>query len=278
VLKILLNNSGNSPNLGFAYGLLLMDNTIYPPVSTSNVKTAKTRRKPVGVRSLHTSVASQRLHAGDPTPKTKFILCSKSLKNPSFIKSVSINFMQKNQYSYLSATQAANSYALLSPYYITGISDGESSFIISILKNKNYKSGYQIQAKYAIQLHIKDLVLLNKLQSFLAFALRAAGQGVEWGLFLLKKVGNSAIFSVQSLKDLSNVVIPHFDKYPLLTKKRADYLLFKNIVNLMVAGSHLSKQGIENILSIKASMNKGLSSEFRQQYPHIIPVKRPEVK
>lgn len=55
VLKILLN-AGTSPILGFAYVILLC--IIY-------VKIAMTWRKSAGVRSLHTSVASQRLHAGD---------------------------------------------------------------------------------------------------------------------------------------------------------------------------------------------------------------------
>lgn len=56
MLKILLN-AGTSPNLGFAYVILLF--IIY-------VKIAMTRRKSAGVRrSLHTSVASKRLHAGD---------------------------------------------------------------------------------------------------------------------------------------------------------------------------------------------------------------------
>lgn len=46
-------------NLEFAYDLFL----IFPSINF--VKIAKTRRKSAGVRSLHTSVASQRLHAGD---------------------------------------------------------------------------------------------------------------------------------------------------------------------------------------------------------------------
>lgn len=58
MLKILLN-AGKSPNLEFAYDLFLISPSII------NVKTAKTWRKPAGVRSLHTSEASQRLHAGD---------------------------------------------------------------------------------------------------------------------------------------------------------------------------------------------------------------------
>ena len=80
VLKILLN-AGKSPNLEFAYDLFLMSPLII------NVKTAKTRRKSAGVKSLHTSVASQRLHAGDLISKTKFIV-GKSLKKPLFYNNI----------------------------------------------------------------------------------------------------------------------------------------------------------------------------------------------
>ena len=58
MLKILLN-AGKSPNLGFAYDILFMLTTII------YVKIALTWRQSAGVRSIHTSEASQRLHAGD---------------------------------------------------------------------------------------------------------------------------------------------------------------------------------------------------------------------
>jgi ubiquinol-cytochrome c reductase cytochrome b subunit len=57
LLKILLN-AGKSPILGFAYVLFFI-------ILLISVKIAMTRRKSAGVRSLHTSEASQRLHAGD---------------------------------------------------------------------------------------------------------------------------------------------------------------------------------------------------------------------
>lgn len=60
VLKILLN-AGKSPNLGFAYDLFLI------LLSIIYVKIAMTWRQSAGVRSLHTSEASQRLHAEDLT-------------------------------------------------------------------------------------------------------------------------------------------------------------------------------------------------------------------
>jgi ubiquinol-cytochrome c reductase cytochrome b subunit len=60
ILKILLN-AGTSSNLGFAYDLFFIFFFLI------NVKIAKTRGKSAGVRSLHTSEASQRLYAGDLT-------------------------------------------------------------------------------------------------------------------------------------------------------------------------------------------------------------------
>ena len=60
MLKILLN-AGKSPNLGYAYDLFLILTTII------NVKIALTWRQSAGVRSIHTSEASQRLHAEDLT-------------------------------------------------------------------------------------------------------------------------------------------------------------------------------------------------------------------
>lgn len=58
VLKILLN-AGKSPNLGFAYVFFLI------LISIICVKIAMTWRQSAGVRSIHTSQASQRLHAED---------------------------------------------------------------------------------------------------------------------------------------------------------------------------------------------------------------------
>jgi quinol-cytochrome oxidoreductase complex cytochrome b subunit len=60
MLKILLN-AGKSPHWGYAYDLFLILTTII------YVKIALTWRQSAGVRSIHTSEASQRLHAEDLT-------------------------------------------------------------------------------------------------------------------------------------------------------------------------------------------------------------------
>lgn len=159
----------------------------------------------------------------------------------------------------------------LDPYYITGFSDGESSFIISILKNNNYKAGYVVVPIFSIHLHIKDYLLLEHIKNY--FQVGSLRRSLK-----NNKTGNrSVIYTVRSLKDITNNIIPHFDNYPLLTKKRADYLLFKEVVNLMNQGKHLTTDGLKEILAYKASLNNGLNETIKKEFD-IIPAERPEVK
>jgi hypothetical protein len=87
--------------------------------------------------------------------------------------------------------------------------------------------------------------------------------------------GNKAIrYSVKSLKDITNVIIPFFEKYPLLTKKQADFELFKKVVALMNFKEHLNDEGILKIVAIRSSMNLGLNDVLKLEFPDVIPVQR----
>lgn len=77
-------------------------------------------------------------------------------------------------------------------------------------------------------------------------------------------------------KDLA-VLVDHLDKYPLITKKRADFELFKRILELMNRKEHLTPEGLIKIVSIKASLNKGLNEDLQTAFPNITPVSRPIV-
>lgn len=78
---------------------------------------------------------------------------------------------------------------------------------------------------------------------------------------------NKIVYSVQSFRDLANVIIPHFDQYPLITQKKADYLLFINMLS-----------DIGKLYEIKAGMNSGLSDKLKHEFLNVISVKRPVVK
>jgi hypothetical protein len=62
--------------------------------------------------------------------------------------------------------------------------------------------------------------------------------------------------------------------YPLLTKKRADFELFKQGVDLVNMKRHLTVEGLLEIINIKASLNLGLSDELKKVFPDVKPVER----
>ncbi|CAF3469257.1 unnamed protein product [Fusarium graminearum] len=93
-------------------------------------------------------------------------------------------------------------------------------------------------------------------------------------VFLMGK--GAAQYRVESLTGLS-IIINHFDRYPLNTKKQADYMLFKLAYNLIINKSHLTEKGLSELVSLKAVMNNGLKDELKIAYPNITPVLRPEI-
>lgn len=62
-----------------------------------------------------------------------------------------------------------------------------------------------------------------------------------------------------SAKELE-LLIEHFDKFPFISEKLGDYLLFKQAFEIYSKKLHLSKEGIEKLVAIKATINKGILS------------------
>jgi len=94
----------------------------------------------------------------------------------------------------------------LNPWFVSGLIDAEGTFYISIRKDNEYKLGWQIGAEFQIQLHKRDLNLLLQLQDFF-----------KTGSVNISKTRHSVSYSVKSIKNITNIIIPHFLKYKLLT-------------------------------------------------------------
>lgn len=164
----------------------------------------------------------------------------------------------------LQAVPKTGGIILLTPYFVTGFADAESSFSVSIYKNNKLKTGYRVQSCFEIALNKKDAFILNQLQEFFG--------GI--GTLRSDKKANAVRYSVDSLKELRTVIIPHFKKYPLITQKQADFMLFEQIVELMDKGAHLSLEGLQQIINLKASLNLGLSDTLKSEFSATKPVKR----
>ena len=153
----------------------------------------------------------------------------------------------------------------LHPYFITGFSDGEGYFNISISRSTKMKTGWIVYLQFGIALHKKDRLLLESIKTFFG----NVGNITE---------GNQKVqYRVTSIKDLE-VIIEHFDNFPLITQKWSDYQLFKSAFELVKCKKHLTQEGLEKIVSIKASFNWGLSDDLKPAFSHVTPEARPLIQ
>jgi hypothetical protein len=66
-------------------------------------------------------------------------------------------------------------------------------------------------------------------------------------------------------------------KQMLKTKKKEDFILFKEVVDMVKNGEHLNPEGLQKFVNIRASINLGLSYKLKEAFPETVPVKRPRV-
>jgi len=154
----------------------------------------------------------------------------------------------------------------LDPYSVTGFIDAEGCLSISIVIHPDLKTGWRVKATFLIGLHKKDRMILELILKF-------------FGVGGIKQQGKDSVqYRVTSVKDLMEVIIPHLEKFPLITQKSADFILFKQVVNLMYNKEHLTMEGFQKILNLKASMNLGVPMSLKLAFPNIIPVERPRIE
>jgi len=146
-------------------------------------------------------------------------------------------------------TPRVTSSTLTNPWLLTGFTDAEGCFTISICQNKNLRIGWQVNLVFSIGLHKKDAALLEKIKS-------TFGVGK-----IYKHRKDSVYYRIETIKELQ-VIENHFDKYLLRTQKQAGYLLFKMAINLIKNKEHLTMEGLRKILAIRTLMNLGISEKL----------------
>lgn len=137
----------------------------------------------------------------------------------------------------------------LDPNYVNGITDGEGNFYISIYKDKRWNNKEQIRFYYKVTQRDYSIKMLNKLQKFFNCG----------SVVIENKNLKTMRFVINNLKHIELIVIPHFEKYPLLSSKRLNFDDFKKAFTLFKIGAHKSAEGLDEIKKLQKGMNKGRS-------------------
>jgi hypothetical protein len=134
--------------------------------------------------------------------------------------------------------------SMLNPHYIVGFVDGEGCFSISLNKNGNRLP--EVRLIFEIELREDDEPILHEIQKMLAcgtiYRLEYA-RYAKWRPHVKLKVSNFA--------DISQKIIPFFQRYPLQAKKKLQFEQFCQVAELIKTKQHLTLAGIEQIQALR---------------------------
>lgn len=130
--------------------------------------------------------------------------------------------------------------------WLVGFSSGEANFEIKISQNSEYSTGYRVTLRFRISQHERDKTLLETIAKYL-----------EAGKVYKYPNQPAAVFTLFKFSDITDILIPLFEKNPLLGVKSQDFLDFCEAAKLIKDGKHLTLDGINKIINLKSGMNRG---------------------
>ena len=135
------------------------------------------------------------------------------------------------------------------PNYLSGFTDGEGSFNISVInREKDYKHGWKISLCFNISQ--KDDTIPKLFKNYLGC-----------GKIRYRKDG-ICYFDVRKAEDLANIVVPFFKKFPLLSKKDETFKIFCETLELVKDKKHLAKSGMKKILELRNRIVVGRKRKY----------------
>lgn len=111
-------------------------------------------------------------------------------------------------------------------------------------KSKTHLSGYQVRLKFQLTQHSGDEQLIRSLVEFF-------GCG---NVYLSRESVN---YCVENFADLTEKIIPFYNKHAIIGVKFLDFSDFCRVALLMKGKKHRTQLGLDQIRLIKAGMNYG---------------------
>jgi hypothetical protein len=134
----------------------------------------------------------------------------------------------------------------LDPWFVTGLTEGEGCFCVSIAIRPKMKMGLEARPSFSLSLNERDLRLLEDLQTFF-----------ECGWIRESRSDRTFKYEVRSVPELVELIVPHFEAYPLRGAKRRSFDGFARVCSVIEQGDHLRLDGMAEIVRIACEINLG---------------------
>lgn len=130
------------------------------------------------------------------------------------------------------------------PEYITGYVDGEGCFTVTFNRKPKALLGWEFRPSFSVSQNEDRRQVLDIIQKYFGC-----------GYIRRDYADKTVKYEVRDHNDLMHKIIPHFERFPLLSSKQKDFKLFEKICELVNRGIHLRKDGFIEIIHLAYQMN-----------------------
>ena len=130
------------------------------------------------------------------------------------------------------------------PEYISGYVDGEGCFTVTFNKRTKAKLGWELRPSFSVSQNEDRRQVLDLIR-------------VYFGCGYIRRdyADKTVKFEIRDHDDLVSKVIPHFERFPLISAKQKDFELFSKICEIISDERHLHKEGFAEIVNLAYQMN-----------------------
>jgi LAGLIDADG endonuclease len=125
----------------------------------------------------------------------------------------------------------------ITPWWLTGFAQADGSFQVVMTSRPDNKLLYSPRPVFSLTQSIRDCEMIEAVHNYLGVGQLSVSRGC-------------ITLTVCNLQKIMNVIIPHFDKYPLRGGKYLSYLRFKIVTLLKANKIHLTLPGLLQIIHL----------------------------
>lgn len=129
-------------------------------------------------------------------------------------------------------------------WYLSGFADGEGSFNVSLRRRPDHTMSWQVVLTFNVS---------QKEEYILAMFKKTLGCGR-----LQSRPDGVYYYVVSNPRSIAERVIPFFNRFSFWSqRKRYNFVIFKEITELVLKKEHLTSEGLEKIVHLRERLNEG---------------------
>jgi hypothetical protein len=139
--------------------------------------------------------------------------------------------------------------------WVVGFVDGEGCFSVPVFRQRSARLGWQVQPEFVVVQAAPSAHVLNDMQDFFGCGQVGVNRRHDNHRHDMYR------WSVRSLSDLAERIVPFFEQHPLRTAKAQEFDKFSMVVRMMRERRHLTVTGLAEA-AITETMNFRKPSRF----------------